>query len=242
MNSHQNITNISSKFKSSLTSRIEEKINTDVTNLSFKSQENLFINTLDNKKIKSLNGFTILTILDRFFYTDNISKSTYISNLVVDKSESISFSLWKSKVSLFWKQEFSFDELDKLCYEWIWLNRKIIIIWIYEWKLTKLESHVTSEKSILLYLKDFQNEKTANISSTEKKFKENTVNILSLEKSQNQLNLSTDEENEFFNELEEHIKTLNHNLFSNWDTSKESKEDTEEKEQKNNDDQLVFDF
>lgn len=208
-----NNTNISSKFKSALFSKIEEKTNTNVINFSFKSQENLFINTFDDKKFKNLNWFTILTILDRFFYTDPISKSTYISNIVVDKSETISFSLWKSKVNLFWKQEFSFDELDKLCYEWKWLNRKIILVWIYEWKLTKLESHATSERNILLFLKNSQNEKTVNISSTEKKFKENTVNILSLEKSQTQFSLSEDEENDFFNYLEEHIKILNDNLF-----------------------------
>lgn len=65
--------------------------------LIFKSQENIFINTFDQKEFRNLNGFTILTILDKFFYTDPNSRVTYISNVIVDKSESISFSVWKTK-------------------------------------------------------------------------------------------------------------------------------------------------
>lgn len=80
-------TNLTSKFKSALSSKIEEKVNIEIQNFNFKSQENVFINTFDQKEFRNLNGFTILTILDRFFYTDPNSKVTYISNVVVDKSE-----------------------------------------------------------------------------------------------------------------------------------------------------------
>lgn len=210
-------TNVTSKFKSALISKIEEKVNIEIQNFNFKSQENVFINTFDQKEFRNLNGFTILTILDRFFYTEPNSKVTYISNVVVDKSETISFSLWKSKVSLFWKTEFSFEELEKLCYEWKWFNRKIILVWIYDWKLTKLESQVTSERTILLYLKNSDNENTVDISTTERKYKENTVNVLSLTRSKKQISLSQDEENEYYSDLSEHINSTNSNLFSKQD-------------------------
>lgn len=234
-------TNVTSRFKQSLTSKIEEKVNIEIQSFNFKSQENVFINTFDQREFKNLNGFTILTILDRFFYTDPNSKITYISNVVVDKSESISFSVGKTKTSLFWKYEFSFEELDKLCYDSKWFNRKIILVWIYEWKLTKLESQVTSERTILLYLKNSNNENTVDIWTIERKYKENTVNVLSLTKSQNQITLSQDEENEFYSDLNEHILSTNNNLFSKEEKPQNNPQD-EVPIIASHKDQLSFDF
>lgn len=90
---------IVSKFKKSLQENIE-KINEEVANYNFKSLDNTFVDTYANKEMKSINGFTILTVLHRFFYTDSGTGVTYISNVIVGKDESISFYHNKSKYSI----------------------------------------------------------------------------------------------------------------------------------------------
>lgn len=205
----------SSKFKNILNRRIEEKTNLDIANYNFKSRENIFCETNTWKKMNALNWFNPLTLLHKFFYTIESTNETYISNIIIDnENEKVSlYSKWKI-LSIAWKTEFTFEELEKLSFDLTGLNRKIILVWIYKWKLTKIETQATSEKTVLSYLSPNTENWTFDISWVEKKFKENTTNILSLVKSEKQVNISPSDENEYFKELDKHISWMNKHTLS----------------------------
>lgn len=214
------------KYKRPLQDSIE-KLSTEVASYNFKPIENHFFETNLGKTIKVLNWFTILSIGHRFFYTDKNTKATYITDVIVDKSETLSFSKDKSKYKLFWQEKFTFDELEKKSFEiGSWVNRKIILFWVFDWKLTKLEASVISERNILSYVKNNENEPTADICWTEKVYKDNVTSVLSLVKSKKpQLNLSESDELQYLQELDTHITTTNKNLYISWNTVLEPKKD-----------------
>ena len=86
----------------------------------------------------------------------------------------------------------------------------------------KIEAPVTSERWILAYLQEANNENTADMSSTEKKYKEGmSTSIIALEKSQNQIYLDQDSETKYFKTLDDNIKTLNNGLIS-WNIPSDS--------------------
>lgn len=203
---------ITSRYKKALQASIDNT-NTEVVNYNFKSLDNVFYDTYTNKEVKNLNWFTILVMLNRFFYTDPETKVTYISNVTVDKSETFSFYNDKKKYVILWKEEHSFDELEKMTYENKSVNRKIILVWILDWKITKIEAQVTSERVVLSYLKNHENENTVDVSWIERKYKDDVVaSILFLDKSKKQVTFTQDEENQHFQDLDSHINSINKSL------------------------------
>ena len=212
---------LASKYKQSLQKSVDNS-NAEVLNYIFKPRDKVFVDTFSDQTYESLKWFTILSILNRFFYTDENTCITYISNIVADKDEKIVFSFKKRSCDVFGKLEHDFAELDKLSFGQKGLNRKIILVWIYKWKLMKIEAPVTSERWILAYLQEANNENTADMSSTEKKYKEGmSTSIIALEKSQNQIYLDQDSETKYFKTLDDNIKTLNNGLIS-WNIPSDS--------------------
>ena len=197
-------TNATSKFVKSLKDR---KV-VSIANYNFRSGSNQFHNFETEEFKDRLESFTILTVLDRFFYTD-FAGTTHVSNVVVDRNEPISFYADKKKTTVMGREEFSFGELNELTFGNKQFNRKIILVGLQDGKLTKIEAQATSEKPVMNYLEKSGEDITADIDSETRQYKAHTSGILRLTKSANQPRFASEELEKLFQRLDNHINAIN---------------------------------
>lgn len=189
-----------------------------VVTFNFKSKENEFFNISTKKWVEELKWFKILSKLQRFFYTfpnDEWKKETYITNVILDKTEKLSFYKDWVKFKIFWKEDFSYDELTKQSIEVDWMNKKIIVVWILDWKLTKVETSYTSETPLKEYMSKSEWENTVDIKWEERKWRKNSYRVLSFRKSEEQKVFKNEELMEFLQKLDEDFKRTNEWLAKN---------------------------
>ncbi len=197
-------TNVTSKYLKSLKDRQAVKI----ANYNFRSGSNQFHN-FENEELKDrLDSFTILAVLDRFFYTD-FAGTTHVSSVVVDRDEPISFYSDKKKTSVIGREEFSFDELNELTYANKQFNRKIILVGFQDGKLTKIEAQATSEKPVMNYLEKSGEDITADIDAETRRYKAHASGILRLTKSANQPRFASEELERLYRRLDNHVAAIN---------------------------------
>jgi len=185
---------------------------------NFKSKENEFFNISTKKWVEELKWFKILSKLQRFFFTttdDKWDNITYRTNVVLDKIEKLSFYNDWVKCKIFWKDEFNYNELTKMSVEVDWMNKKIIIVWILDWKLTKIETSYTSEIPLKEYMSKSEWENTVDIKWEERKWKQNSYRVLSFRKSEEQKVFKNEELMEFLQKLDEDFKRNNDSLGKN---------------------------
>ena len=218
----ENLTNEVAEFKRNKESQVNY--------YTFKSKDNNFWNVITEKTLDELKWFKILTKLQRFFYSMKVWENyeTCMTNVVLNESEKLSFYKWWQIHEVSWKTEFTYKELVELSRETNWMNKKIIIIWILDWKLTKLESSYTSEIPFLRYLSE-NTKKTVDIKWEEKRTRENKIyHILSFRESEKQINITNEEFANYLNKLELEFIRMNQALVKEVEKDKEPQEEVKE--------------
>lgn len=218
----ENLTNEVTEYKRNKESQVNY--------YTFKSNDNNFWNVITEKTLDELKWFKILSKLQRFFYSIKVWENyeTCMTNVILNHSENLSFYKWWKIQEINWKTEFTYKELVELSRETKWMNKKIIIIWILDWKLTKLESSYTSETPFLRYLSE-NTKRTVDIKWEERRTRENKIyNILSFRESETQINITNEEFANYLNKLELEFIRMNQSLKE--EAKKEEKAQEEVKE------------
>lgn len=208
------------KFKLSLNNKLEKhrsyRSNT-ILDYKFSSTKNQFECSRNDEQLSEMNWFTIISVVERFFYTKTTvgwTKEHYISNVILFEDETISFYKDWEKQRVFEQSDFTYKELIELSKTNKSLNKKILIIWMYKWKLTKIETSYTSEIALQDFLDNEENNKTANIKWVERSTKLRNwdmvnYNVLSFKTSEDQLTFSDEEETNNFDKIANNIEYIN---------------------------------